>query len=445
MAASKYIGFVFVLLVFGLGVAFVFSQRDSQELIANSAETTEFKEESANVLTGTTLREGTSAIANESSVVLDEAESQDVPVETPVDEAASEPEAPTTVQVNNGGRDAWQYISPTSSTDIPVYDTAWQLLALSTPEQADEYFRTLNEFGFSGSWIGVIHHGPATYADDFAGGGRIGNLVDGEIVLSPEFIVHSREILDAAQRHQQKVGLVVAWQNTYLPGGLTETGQGRGPEFTAVQGTLTAANSYAYGQQMVEAFGDHPAVSVWVFGGDAGHNNTDANIPVWRNMAEGVRDAGSELPITYHTPTNNPELGPTFTQLNYAGEPWLDFISPETGHAQSADKTGQDIASVRDAYEIPVWQGEPRYFNINFGWVPGGFRNPGVAEVRADAEAAKRSGVSGYVYGDGGRWHWCQYQLHEPQTTPDSTPCDPNNIAASFGDGERSVIEVFSS
>ena len=313
-------------------------------------------------------------------------------------------------------------------TNIPVYDTAWQMLVLASPAEADQYFQTLDAYGFTGAWAGVIHHAPATYAHPFRGGGTVATRDEqGNVVLTNEYVAHVNQILDAAQRHGQKVGLVVAWQNLYLPGGGSDAGN---PTSDLVRGTVDANNSYAYGVQMVEAFGSHPAVSMWVFGGDAGTNNTEANIQVWRNMAAGVRDAGSTLDITYHTPTSH------FDQLNYAGEPWLDFISPETGHSQDEFETEAELRAVADAYRLPVWQGESRYFNINFDWVTEAFRNPGVAEVEADAIAARNAGVAGYVYGDAGRWNWCG-------GFGDSTPCDASNIAASFGAGEAAVINVF--
>jgi len=318
-------------------------------------------------------------------------------------------------------------LSRSAWTEIPVYDTAWQMFGQASVDQADEYFEALKLNGFTGTWAGVIHHAPATYAHNYNGGGQIGSLVDGEIVLSEGYVTRMLDILDAAETHGMKVGLVVGWQNLYLPGGGADNGN---PVSNTVRGTLTVDNAAAYGEQMVDLFGDHPAVSMWVFGGDAGTNNTEENIEVWRVMAAAVRAAGSTLEITYHTPTS------PFDQLNYAGEEWLDFIAPETGHGQDAAETESELVAAANAYQIPVWQGEPRYFNINFNWVNAAFRDPGVEEVEADAQAAENAGVAGYVYGDAGRWNWCQ-------GWGDSSPCDPDEIADSFGAGEAAVIAVF--
>lgn len=326
------------------------------------------------------------------------------------------------------GNSSSQYIAPNAGTTIPVYDTAWQMFSQASLAEADEYFAALEANGFTGAWAGVIHHAPARYNDNYEGGGLIGELnANGEVVLTPGYIAHVRSILDVAYEHDMRVGMVVAWQNLYLPGG-------RSDEFLAksdlVRETIDTSNAYAYGRHMVEAFGDHPAVSMWITGGDAGSNNTEANVEVYRIMAQGIRDAGSNLDINHHLPSGY------FDHFTYVDEPWLDAIAPETGHIQEADVTEDELNAVREAYGLPVWQGEARYFNISYDWIPAEANNPGVAEVRADAIAARNAGVSGYVYGDAGRWNWCL-------GFGDSTPCDAANIADSFGAGEVAVVAVF--
>ncbi len=327
------------------------------------------------------------------------------------------------------GNSSSHYIAPNAGTNIPVYDTAWQIFSQASVAEADEYFRALEANGFTGAWAGVIHHAPARYNDNFEGGGLIGELnADGEVVLTPGYIAHVRTILDTAHDHNMKVGMVMAWQNLYLPGGRSDQSLAKSD---LVRGTIDTSNAYAYGKQMVEAFGDHPAVSMWITGGDAGSNNTVANVEVFRIMAQAVRDAGSTLDITHHLPSG------FFDHFTYVDEPWLDFISPETGHIQGASVTEDELIAVGEGYGLPVWQGEARYFNISYDWIPAEANNPGVPEVRADAIAARNAGVAGYVYGDAGRWNWCL-------GFGDSTPCDAANIADSFGAGEAAVIDVFS-
>ncbi len=318
-------------------------------------------------------------------------------------------------------------MAPSASTSIPVYDTAWQMLVSGTPAQADNYFAALKQHGFTGAWTAVIHHSPATYANNYAGGGKVGNLVGGKIVLTPGYINHVNSILDQAHKHDMSVGLLVAWQNLYLPGGGSDDGVALSD---TVRGTLDTSNAYAYGQQMVDAFGSHPAVNMWVFGGDAGTNNTADNIAVWRTMKDAIRDSGSTIDIGIHLPPV------PFDPLLYRNEGWLAFGAPEIGHLPDPVRAVRDLQASVAAYDVPIWMGEARYYNSNFAWLAPQWRNPGAAEMRADAQYAKQAGVSGYLYGDAGRWNWCSGH-------GDTTPCDRNNIAASFGPGEAAVMNVF--
>ena len=320
------------------------------------------------------------------------------------------------------------HIAATANTSIPVYDTAWHMFSRATPEQSDEYFAELAVRGFTGAWSMVLGHAPTTYNHTFNGGGQIGEFTDqGEVVLSDGYIAHVNEILDTAHAHGMQMGLVVAWQNLYLPGGLSDA---HVPASDLVRGTVTTDNAAAYGRHMVEAFGDHPAVNSWVLGGDAGSNNTVANIEVWEIMADAIRGEGSTIDIGIHLPPAQ------FDYLIYQDVDFLDFAAPEIGHTKTPEQGQLEMEVAVEAYDIPVWMGEARYFNSDFAWVPDQFRNPGIDEMVADAEASKAAGVRGYLYGDAGRFTWCN-------VFGDSTPCDRQNIADSFGPAEDAVIAVF--
>ena len=310
------------------------------------------------------------------------------------------------------------HIAATANTSIPVYDTAWHMFSRATPEQSDEYFAELASRGFTGAWSMVLGHAPTTYNHTFNGGGQIGEFTDrGEVVLSDGYIAHVNEILDTAHAHGMQMGLVVAWQNLYLPGGLSDE---HVPASDLVRGTVTTDNAAAYGRHMVEAFGDHPAVNSWVLGGDAGSNNTVANIEVWEIMADAIRDEGSTIDIGIHLPPAQ------FDYLIYQDVDFLDFAAPEIGHTKTPEQGQLEMEVAVEAYDIPVWMGEARYFNSDFAWVPDQFRNPGIDEMVEDAIASRNAGVQGYLYGDAGRFTWCNVFV-------DSTPCDRQYIADSFG------------
>ncbi len=322
------------------------------------------------------------------------------------------------------------HIAPTANTSIPVYDTAWHMFSRATTEQADEYFAELSSRGFTGAWAMVLGHAPTTYNHTYNGGGLIGEYTDeGEIELSDGYIDHVNEIMDRAHDHGMQMGLVVIWQNLYLPGGQSDS---HVPASDLVRGRLTTDNAAAYGRHMVDAFGSHPALNSWVFGGDAGSNNTAANIEVWEIMADAIRGQGSTTDIGIHLPPFQ------FDSLLYQDVDFLDFAAPEIGHNKTPAQGQFEMEEAVAAYDIPVWMGEARYFNSDFAWVNPENRNPGLEEMVEDAVASKNAGVQGYLYGDAGRFTWCN-------VFGDSTPCDRDNIADSFGEAEDAVIAIFAS
>ena len=300
-----------------------------------------------------------------------------------------------------------------AQTSIPVYDTAWQLFQRATLAEADQYFSELNSLGFSGSWSALIHHAPGDISVTPPGlSETVGRVINGNVVLSESYLQRVRDILQIAEDNGVRVAILPAWQNTYFPGGCA------GP--SSAEGTLTASNIEAYAEQ-VARLSDEEGISFWVAGGDAGCNNTSGNEDLWDSFFQRFDELGVPQEVSLHTPVNLTGNGTFSTsEFNlYQDAPWLDAIAPETGHNQNEQFVLEALTNVRESYQLPTWQGESRYFNINFDWVRPEFRNPGVQEVVADARAALESGVSGYVYGDAGRWHWCA-------GFGDSTPCDSN-------------------
>ena len=105
----------------------------------------------------------------------------------------------------------------------------------------------------------------------------------------------------------------------------------------------------------------------------------------------------TDLEFNHHLPTAYSVSNPNGDgHLNYTDAYWLDMVAPETGHTQTAAQTQSQLTTAVNAYIIPVWQGEARYFGINYPWV-GSFINPGVQEMIDDAQAAENAGVAGYV------------------------------------------------
>lgn len=320
------------------------------------------------------------------------------------------------------------------TTTVPVVDTVWQAFGLATTSEFEAYTDKLVEYGFDGFVSFLLHHDPVTHLGVCrATGEQIGDVVNGEIRLRPSYVSHVRQLLDIADGKGLNAYVGAAWQNTYLPGGGTGN--------PAARGTLTVSNAAAYARHLDEQFESHPALAQWVFGGDAGFNNTVANIEPWRIMATELDSRSSETPIAYHTPTDNRQGG-TFDHLKYVGERWLTHLAVETGHQQEAPATGIEIARAIDAYGpgVVVGNGEPRYHRINYDWVNAKYRDPQSAEMVADAIASRDAGAGFYWYGDGQRWHWAT-QGQQAAAGPDYAP---EQIALTFGSAEREVLRVFS-
>ena len=329
-----------------------------------------------------------------------------------------------------------EYIAPSAPTYIPVYDTAWQMFGQATPTQADNYFAGLNNAGFTGAWAAILHHSPVrlsdSYVDDENGdGGVIGSIVDGEVRLSDGYIQRVNDILDTADDNEVKIGALVAWQNLYLPDGRADFNNSTSDQ---VRGIIDESNACAYGVHMVEEFGDHPAISMWVLGGDAGGNNGERQKQIWSIMHDCMEPL-TDLDFGHHLPTAfNVSTPDGSGHLVYTDADWLDMAAPETGHNQGPEQTFSQLKTAVEAYDIPVWQGEPRYHGLDLPWL-GNFRNPGVDDVIADAQAAEDAGVAGYLFGSSTRWNWCSFGT--------TLECSRDDIGATFGPAEAGVIEVF--
>ncbi|NNE47545.1 MAG: hypothetical protein HKN37_12900 [Rhodothermales bacterium] len=325
-------------------------------------------------------------------------------------------------------------ISFTTAPTLEVYDTAWQWGAKGTPNAAEKYARELKRIrpsgrSFDGAWTFPFHH-PNAHIWSRWHGEQLGYRdTGGNLYFRDGYVQRLRQMFDRFAAHGAKIGFGLIWQNSYLPGGDPNHG---------VAGLIHAGNAAAFGRQVMDRVGDHPAIDHWIVGGDAGSNNTDANIEVWRTMVPAFEGDGRR--IVYHSPTSHgSESDPnnTYRHLNYQNEgDWLDVAALETGHRQSATITEQQLRRGVETYNpkgIDVWAGEPRYTGYLGPSDKWPYENYGKDVAVADAKAALRAGVTGYVFGTWARWTW-QYQGF-----------DPDNPQNSFSDIEDAVLEVFAS
>ncbi|MEE9417433.1 MAG: DUF4038 domain-containing protein [Acidimicrobiales bacterium] len=283
-----------------------------------------------------------------------------------------------------------------SLPEVPSYDTAWDMPFWADIADADTYFDHVSEAGFTGIWISLFNHtGGGMTAISPGSGYSTARLEQGQFLLDQGHVAHVRRILDSAQARGLKVGLVPIWGVFYINdiGNGCETGSSAGP--------LKSWNSFSLGQQVGDAFADHPAIAHWILGGDNFCEIED--VAIWRNMAAGLEAGGARQPMTYHTPGLESRLD------LFADEPWLDFLSPQTGHCVDPENTQRMLTKLVNSTDKPVWAAELRYEGVQPDWGdcihwPG---NPATAvDIEQDTRAALAAGVEGILFGNNERWQW---------------------------------------
>ncbi len=289
-----------------------------------------------------------------------------------------------------------------SGNGVPVYDTAWELPTYATWGEIDQYFDSVRNKGFTGVMISLLNHtqtsrlgyntrigGPAGYVDG-----------SGNMVLNQRYLDAVSEVMNRANQRGLRIGLVAAWGIGYIHSATDQCGSG------ANNGPLKSWNANRLGRQIGNQFKNHPALEFMLLGGDNYCNYEDVNI--WRNMASGLDAVGMNKPVGYHSPA-----GTRTTQERFAGEGWVDFLAPQTGHCQSAAQTQGDLNYLKK-YGKPVFAAELRYQETRPGW-GGCLHHAGNPVQRhhleADARAAVAADVMGMAFGDWDRWNWCNGRL----------------------------------
>ncbi len=314
------------------------------------------------------------------------------------------------------------------TTAIPVWDTAWDMPTRATLEEVDQYFDHLATAGFHGVWLSYFNQwsldGKNRYGDSPA-------HIDahGAIVLNQRHAILMGEILDRAKSRGLAVGMVAMWANSYV-------NDFDGDDCTPNAGVLTADNAQQLGRQLGDAIGKHPALELWIFGGDNWCDQAaEADVNIWRNLAAGLDAAGATQTTTYHT------AGWTAAHRKFMSEEWLDVLSPQTTHCDAATITAPLLADLIARQPKPVIAAEMRYEAIEPSWCQTGSYGPDnpvpATAILEDARAALAVGASAYVYGHNERWLWGGGTLgSEGQGWP--------SVSKTFGAaGEQLMLEFF--
>lgn len=279
-----------------------------------------------------------------------------------------------------------------------LYDTAWDLVSKATNDETETYFEHIGNVGFDGVWLSLLPLDGWGFEATQVTGTTAGVVEDdGSLSLTPEQLDRMRFVFDEAQRNGVSVTLAPIWAVGYVHGHWNDgacTRLGEGP--------LNSDNAYGWGHEVGSAFRNEPSLARWLFGGDNFCDVEDEEI--WSEMARGVRDAGSQQPIGYHTASN------TFRHFRFSDEPWHQFFATQTSHCTRPAIAESELADVVDKSKgKPVFAAEMRYEAIAPDWL-GCIHNPSnpadAADVADDVRAALAAGVDGIVYGHNERWQW---------------------------------------
>ena len=285
---------------------------------------------------------------------------------------------------------------------MAVYDTAWAIPLKASDSEIETYFSYLESTGFSGLWISLV---PTVWQGGLEAPNREGHAFESFDAPNPGYLEHVDHILDAAEAHNLKVNIVVAWAADWV---------GQRPEAEYFGDfsppPIHETNGTAFGLTLANRWKGHPGLGAWVMGGDWWTPETEAATePTWDAIVAGIRQAGATEPMTYHTG------GFHSSWVLFADRDWVDFLSTETSHCLQPSEAQGALTALKAQFGKEVVAAEMRYEDepmqerrVSTWCYPEGpaVGFIGVPEIAADALAAYDSGAVGYVYGQDTRWNW---------------------------------------
>ncbi|NNL47589.1 MAG: DUF4038 domain-containing protein, partial [Acidimicrobiia bacterium] len=336
--------------------------------------------------------------------------------------------------------------------NFDMWDTCWRCITRGTDDaELLTYLDYLESAGFDGTWIWVV---PAYWGqDDFDGswGGGVaepnwrGNAIGDLGSPGSAYLDDVAWFLDRADERGLKVGLVPAWGSA-LVGTQPRAGEARAA--SPAEAPLNEANAFSYGQAMAAAFGGHPAIEYWVFGGDWAYDVTEqgsttvywqdenATEQTWINLKNGIR-TGDASTVTYHT-------GPyDYSRSLFSDRPWNEALSIHTSHCTDP-QDAENMLLAAASFGKPIISAEMRYETWAPSWCPMHANDPiDEFDVEADAYAVLNSGAAAFVYGHQDRWRYDSSSsflssLNSPgaaraiAVAGSSNSCGSNSIPISF-------------
>jgi hypothetical protein len=268
-----------------------------------------------------------------------------------------------------------------------VGDTAWELFHRLNREEATFYLETRARQGFN-----VIQATVLAELDGLREGNAYGEVPLQE--LNPElpnerYFEHVDWIIKEAEKHGIYIALLPTWGDKVN----LRYDWAKGPEIFEVQ------NAFVYAKWLAQRYCCQNNI-VWVLGGD--RNPDEKAIPIWKSMAQGIKEILADALITFHPQPFNGSSSSTW----FHKDEWLSFNMLQTGH----DKFTPVYETINKDYELspikPVLNGEPTYeaHGLSFKPFENGYASD--VEVRKYAYWCIFSGACGHTYGCHSVWQF---------------------------------------
>ncbi len=277
-------------------------------------------------------------------------------------------------------------------------DTAWEIFHRLTPEEADFYFKTRANQGFT-----VVQGVLLAEFDGLEKANAEGHrpLRDNDPTKPiEEYFADADRVVSLAEKHGLYMALLPTWGDKW------NKKWGQGPEI------FTPENAAVYGEWVGRRYRDRAVV--WVLGGDR-PIESERHKAIIRAMAEGLRrgDGGKHL-ITFH-PT-----GGSGSADALHNEPWLDFNMRQNGHGLEYNRYAATLADYLRQPTKPVLDGEPIYEGHPVSFKAAEFGHSIAADVRRPLYWDLFSGAFGHTYG-----HHSIWQMWTPEREPVNNPLRP--------------------
>jgi hypothetical protein len=272
-------------------------------------------------------------------------------------------------------------------------DTAWELFHRLDKAQTIEYLDNRAAKGFT-----VIQAVALAEFDGLTEPNAEGNLpLENGDPRRPvdAYFRHIDWVFEQAARRGLFIGLLPTWGNKVV----------QAPWEKKNEVIFDGSTAYDYGKWIGARYAKVNNL-IWILGGD---RNPNTVVPVWREMARGIREKDTSRHLMTYHPQGN---GTSSESLH--GEPWLDFNMMQSGHGKREIRNDLMVAKDYALVPIkPVIDGEPRYEDHPVNWKPdenGWFDD---IDVRQAAYWAVFAGAAGHTYGCHDIW-----QFFSPKRPP---------------------------